>query len=218
MEIDLPVIQLYTSIKGSDRFYAKLFEELHPKIRYITPTKILVQNFIRFQYKGELNETYNPHKAVFKALRKHGLEIGDKLVPYIEENLSLEQGLPKPSRKGLGLGLELGKGKSNKYEIVKLFWNTLAEENKLAEIVNLSSKRKHLIDARIGKASDAKERFVKLLRIVMESDFLMGRTEHAFMLKFDWMMQKKNFFEILEGKYKNRKTHQKVKTDHTKGF
>jgi hypothetical protein len=109
IEIDAPIVLLYLRLESTyqeEELYT-LLDLLSPKVIEFKQHIYYIKNFIRFQYKGELKENYNPHKAVFKRLAHYGVYL-DENYEIKKDNSRLAQGLPKPPRLGLGLGLGLG--------------------------------------------------------------------------------------------------------------
>lgn len=116
IEIDAPVVILYTKMNVTEKDILNFMDSLEPKVKKFKDYIYYVPNFIRFQYKGELKPNYNPHKAVFKRLIHYGCSIDSDL--NIIVNPTLAQGLPKPSRLGLGLGYGLGNGKEEERDAI----------------------------------------------------------------------------------------------------
>lgn len=63
----------YFKVDTGEKFSVELLKKLEPLcLIQISETKFFFTNFILVQY-GELKESYNPHKPVFRALREHDL-------------------------------------------------------------------------------------------------------------------------------------------------
>lgn len=109
IEIDAPIVLLYLRLddKLTEEDLFMYIDLLSPKVVEFKTNIYYIKNFIRFQYKGELKENYNPHKAVFKRLAHYGVYL-DEDYEIKKINSKLAQGLPKPPRLGLGLGIGLG--------------------------------------------------------------------------------------------------------------
>lgn len=67
LDLDLATLMIGEKIQNSD------LKELDSRLQKLPSGKVLIVNFIPFQY-GELSVECRPHKVVFDAIRKHKLE------------------------------------------------------------------------------------------------------------------------------------------------
>ena len=92
-------------------------------------------------------------------------------------------------------------GKINKVEIVRELYNKTFKDV-LPSIIKITGKREKAVKSILKDFSIDKIR--EAFDLVMQSDFLKGKTERKFSCTFDWIFNNENFIKILENKYKNR--------------
>lgn len=85
----------------------------------------------------------------------------------------------------------------NQQEIIDA-WNTLD----LTQIKKLAGKRLAATKARIKEYN--KEEFIKAMRSISESSFLMGDNDKGWTITYDWFVAPSNFVKVLEGNYIKR--------------
>lgn len=96
-------------------------------------------------------------------------------------------------------------------EILKLYNNRF--NNILPSIIKITGKREKAVNSILKDFSIDKIR--EAFDLVMQSDFLKGKTERKFACNFDWIFNSENFVKILENKYKNR---QDIISEETQGL
>jgi hypothetical protein len=82
LDVGLASFQIGDQISDSD------IESFNGRVRQINDSKLLVSDFIRFQY-GKLSRECKPHMPVFAALSKHGIPIEE-----VEQNKSYTETVP----------------------------------------------------------------------------------------------------------------------------
>ena len=91
--------------------------------------------------------------------------------------------------------------KINKVELVRKLYNETFKDV-LPSIIKITGKREKAVNSILKDFSIDKIR--EAFDLVMQSDFLKGKTERKFACNFDWIFNSENFVKILENKYKNR--------------
>lgn len=102
------------------------------------------------------------------------------------------------------------KGKENKKDIpyqtiVDMFNTTLAE---LPTAKMVTPERKMNLKARWNTSEKTKtlKWWDEFFNHILQSDFLMGKTNKPFSCGFDWIIKKGNFVKIIEGNYHGKNT------------
>lgn len=103
-------------------------------------------------------------------------------------------------------------GKINKVELVRKLYNETFKDV-LPSIIKITGKREKAVNSILKDFSIDKIR--EAFDLVMQSDFLKGKTERKFACNFDWIFNSENFVKILENKYKNR---QDIISEETQGL
>lgn len=103
-------------------------------------------------------------------------------------------------------------GKINKVELVRKLYNETFKDV-LPSVIKITGKREKAINSILKDFSIDKIR--EAFDLVMQSDFLKGKTERKFACNFDWIFNSENFVKILENKYKNR---QDIISEETQGL
>ena len=95
----------------------------------------------------------------------------------------------------------LDSGRINKVELVRKLYNETFKDV-LPSVIKITGKREKAVNAILKEFS--MEKIKEAFELVMQSDFLKGKTERKFACNFDWIFNSDNFVKILENKYKNR--------------
>jgi hypothetical protein len=194
----------------------QLLEHLYPSVVLIAQgKKCLVPKFIKFQCRGKLNPEHAPHKAVFKALEKHGLELGQDSIPcWAIDDLpqTLLEGLDEP----LGIDKEKDKDKEKEKDIwknedVRKLWNSICKSR--PKCMSISVSRSRAIKTRAAGEDNPLHAFEVVFKAVEESDFLSGRSKVWDGACFDWVLKQSNWVKIQEGNYSNAKPKRTEKTN-----
>lgn len=98
------------------------------------------------------------------------------------------------------------KGKEYKEEYTKLvgWWNKLAKEKKLSQIVKLSDARRKQFNARLLEAKDFIT-FRKAIELNLENPYMTGSNDRNWKADLDYYLNGNKFIKILE-KYKTEPT------------
>jgi len=89
-------------------------------------------------------------------------------------------------------------------------YNAICINNPKAKI--FSSSRREKVNTRL-KEEAFRENYVEVFKIVATNPFLQGKTDSHWKADFDWLIENdKNYVKVLEGKYENTKTEEKVNT------
>ena len=204
--------ELFTFMSGIDfpneESIYKLLEVLYPNVLILEDGKCLIPKFIKFQCRGKLNPEHAPHKAVFKALEKNGLELGEDSIPYPRLSPSpqrLLEGLDEP----LGIGKDKDKdkdkdmGKAFKNEDVRKLWNKICKSR--PKCMSISVARSRAMNIRAAGEDNPLLAFEVIFKAVEESEFLSGRSKVWEGACFDWVLKANNWIKIQEGNYSNAK-------------
>lgn len=97
-------------------------------------------------------------------------------------------------------------------ELVRKLYNDKFKDV-LPSIIKITGKREKAVNSILKDFSIDKIR--EAFDLVMQSDFLKGKTERKFACNFDWIFNSENFVKILENKYKNR---QDIISEETQGL
>lgn len=81
-------------------------------------------------------------------------------------------------------------------------YNAMAEKHGLAICQILNDARKKKLKQRLEEAGGI-EGWKEAMRLVGESDFLIGQNDRGWKASFDFLLQQSSFIGLMEGKYKN---------------
>lgn len=82
------------------------------------------------------------------------------------------------------------------------YWNSTAGKV-CGRIQSMTEFRKNHIRKRIDEYG--KDKFIEVISLVQQSEFLTGGNDKGWRADFDWMIRPQNFIKVLEGKYTNQK-------------
>ena len=159
------------------------------KLKHLDDRYLFLPSFIRFQYPKGLKENYNPHKGVWREIKKHNIQLSD---------CSLDQGLTNPSKDRNKLRIRI-KDKDR----VKSLW--LKSTNKiLSPRIEFESDRLRAIDRLLENHTLLQ--VVRIWQKASRSDFLTNRNDtnrNGWTASFDWIHKPTNWRKIKEGAYDN---------------
>jgi hypothetical protein len=205
-DLELASFQIGEEILESD------LDLLSSHVKKIGDSKIWITDFISFQY-GELKENYNPHKPVFKSIKKHDL-VDD-----------IFQGLPKASPSLIYQDQYQDKDKDKEEDKEKE--SVEIEKSNSSELLNfvldhwnkiLVPKMKNgkpwsrnmLTSAMLRDFSDSCSAFKSrsdweaMLRKVEDSDYLLGEAQSAKKAaSLSWVLNYDNGGRIAAGEFDN---------------
>lgn len=123
----------------------------------------------------------------------------------VKENKVNERKEDKDNKENLPTNLfgdeSKDEGKINKVGLVRKLYNETFKDV-LPSVIKITGKREKAVNAILKEFS--MEKIKEAFDLVMQSDFLKGKTERKFACNFDWIFNSDNFVKILENKYKNR--------------
>lgn len=84
---------------------------------------------------------------------------------------------------------------------VMALWNDKFKEDYPRKMLELSTARQKVINARIKNDFKTIDEWTEFFDLLKNSNFLMGRTDRPFQMSLDWVCKQENFLKILEGSY-----------------
>ena len=198
--------------KVDEKRLVEAINELGDRVVKISESRLLLPRFVKFQVKGDLKDTHNPHKAIIKCLEKHGLTY-DKVGGIVAlDGTSSEPEVKDADIEPDILPFEI---ESEEDSVVEKFHETLPTLARIRLVTD--SRKKKIIN--LGKhltklESTWDEYFLR----VANSEFLTGKAENAdWKATFDWLLKPSNAEKVLEGNYDGRPKRTN-RQDHAGGF
>ena len=167
------------------------------KLQHHDARYYILPKFIKFQYPNGLKENYNPHKGVWKEIKRHNIEI----IP------SLDQALTKPSKIRIRIRIR------NK-DYTKLGLLFIKHTRGLSPRIKMDDDRLQAIDKLLDVYSLLD--IVRTWKKAGQSDFLtdkLRQNRNGWKANFDWIHKPVNFRKTYEGNYDN-----KQEMDYSNGF
>jgi hypothetical protein len=226
VDLDLVSFQVGEEITIDDFYFLK------DHIVFLSETKILVKDFIHFQY-GTLSENCNPHKPIIALAKKHLKN--EKIKKIFEEFLSVELfkkellGISNYSKEGYLKGIEGVSGtledntRQEKEKEYLIFDDGLNNDMTIAHIIDLYNKilggkgkikryPSHSVHDEmlndflklIGFPEfNTREKIKNYFNMIGQNQFLRG-DKNGFVLYFAWAIKPKNALDFLSGKHDER--------------
>ena len=72
-------------------------------------------------------------------------------------------------------------------------------KDKLPKVTMMTDTRKAAVKARVSE--HGKESIRQMIRMVLQSPFLLGSNDRNWRADFDWLFRPTNYIKVLEGKY-----------------
>ena len=206
-------------------------QETDPALHPDAETVLLwVGRFVQFQY-GILSHTCPPHKGVFAALAKHGLEQDSQGV------VTHTKGTPKGKQRVTVTPKEKEgeKEKEKEVELVALcvaHWNETVG-HLLPVVRRATPARARAIESRLAEGNDVwwgkneppLQRWKQVVAKVEASPFLQGQSQHitggrsGWKANLDWLLKPANWEKVMDGNYDPPKGQTATTSkDHEAGF
>jgi hypothetical protein len=118
----------------------------------------------------------------------------------IDKGLDVDKDIKNNSEKDKSFSLSFsGRENQSIYDEIIQHWNTLPDTVTKVNRISQKGTRKSLLDARLKEYGI--ENIHKAIENIANSEFLLGKNNKGWTVKFDWFILPNNFIKVLEGNY-----------------
>lgn len=192
-------------------------EELAMLIGYLGDAQALLQALLKAGFMDEKPlriHDWHEYNGILDFFSKRAKKAADarweKERSKEKEQIKADQSKAKQSRSEASIASSIASSikphkKDASLSLSEVFeeWNQTADNTKLPKCLQVSDKRRRLLEARLLEPFFLQNWRAALARL-KSSDFCKGRSERGWKATFDWFIQPDSVIKIMEGKYDNR--------------